>query len=100
MLERRGFGRPSVVDDGVVVLGGASAVALTESGLAMEAYRHGKPIAAIGDGSTLLEVCSLGNRPTEEGVIVGRDDVDAIAKFVAALKQHRFPRRPIAGVPA
>jgi catalase len=95
---------PSVVYDGVVVLGGASAVALTESGLAMhfvvEAYRHGKPIAAIGDGSTLLEVCSLGDRPTEEGVIVGGDDADAIAEFVAALKQHRFPRRPIKGVPA
>ena len=91
---------PSVVYDAVVVLGG-SAVALTESGLAIhfvrEAYRHGKPIAAIGDGSLLLDVCSLGDRSAEEGVIVGEG---AVADLVAALLQHRFPRRPIAGVAA
>jgi catalase len=95
---------PSVVYDAVVVLGGSSAANLTESGLAMhfvvEAYRNGKPIAAVGDGSLLLAACSLADRPAEEGVIVGGDDDDAIAKFVAALKQHRFFRRPIAGVPA
>jgi catalase len=94
---------PSVVYDAVVVLGGASAAALTESGLAMhfvvEAYRHGKPIVAIGDGSLLLDACSLRDRPAEEGVFVG-DGAEAIAQLIAALLQHRFPRRPIAGVPA
>ena len=91
---------PSVVYDAVVVLGG-SVAALTESGLAIhfvcEAYRHGKPIAAIGDGTLLLDVCSLGERPVEEGVIVGED---AVSELIAALLQHRFPRRPVAGVPA
>src|SRR6201987_5304483 len=55
---------PSVIYDAVVVLGGNSAEALAKSGLAIhflnEAYRHGKPIAAIGDGSLLLDACSLG----------------------------------------
>jgi catalase len=93
---------PSAVYDAVVVLGG-SAAALTESGLAIhfvrEAYRHGKPIAAIGDGSLLLDVCSLGDSAAEKGVIVG-DGEGAVADLVAALLQHRFPRRPIAGVAA
>ncbi len=94
---------PSVVYDAVVVLGGASAAALTESGLALhfvvEAYRHGKPIAAVGDGSLLLDACSLGDRPVEEGMFVG-DEGNVVTALISALKQHRFPRRPIAGVPA
>jgi catalase len=94
---------PSVVYDAVFILGGSSAAALTESGLAMhfvvETYRHGKPIAAVGDGSLLLDACSLGDRPVEEGVFVG-DESNVVAALISALKQHRFPRRPIAGVPA
>jgi catalase len=54
---------PSVIYDAVVVLGGSSADALAKSGLAIHfinvAYRHGKPIAAIADGSLLLDACSL-----------------------------------------
>jgi catalase len=94
---------PSVIYDAVIVLGGSSAAALAKSGLAIhflnEAYRHGKPIAAIGDGSLVLEACSLAEAKVRDGVIIGRD-ANAIDDFVAALLQHRFPRRLIAGVPA
>src|ERR1700722_5956003 len=45
---------PSVIYDGVVVLGGESAAALSKSGLAMhfvsEAFRHGKAIAFMSEG--------------------------------------------------
>jgi catalase len=94
---------PSVIYDAVVVPGGSSAAALAKSGLAIhflnEAYRHGKPIAAIGDGSLLLEACSLGEAQPQDGVIVGEAAI-AIDGLIAALLQHRFPRRLIAGVPA
>jgi catalase len=94
---------PSVIYDAVVVLGGSSAAALAKSGLAIhflnEAYRHGKPIAAIGDGSLLLAACSLGEAQPQDGVIVGEAAI-AIDGLIAALLQHRFPRRLIAGVPA
>jgi catalase len=93
---------PSVIYDAVVVPGGSSAAALAKSGLAIhflnEAYRHGKPIAAIGDGSLLLEACSLGEA-SRRRVIVGEGAI-AIDGLIAALRKHRFPRRLIAGVPA
>jgi catalase len=92
-----------VIYDAVVVLGGSSAAALAKSGLAIHfvngAYRHGKPIAAIGDGSLLLDACSLGEAKAQDGVIVG-ERTNAIDGLIAALLQHRFPRRLIAGVPA
>jgi catalase len=94
---------PSVVYDAVVVLGGASAAELAQSGLAIhfinEAYRHGKPVAAIGDGALLLAACSLTEASAEDGVVIG-EDAGAIEDLIAALLQHRFPRRVIAGVPA
>ena len=94
---------PSVIYDAVVVLGGSSAAMLAKSGLAIhflnEAYRHGKPIAAIGDGSLLRDACSLGEAKAQDGVIVGKD-ANAIDDLISALLQHRFPRRLIASVPA
>ena len=94
---------PSVVYDAVIVLGGASAAVLAESGLAIhfvnEAYRHGKPIAAVGNGALLLDVCSLGEANAKEGLVIG-DDAEAVRDLITALLQHRFPRRSIARVPA
>ena len=94
---------PSVIYDAVVIPGGTSAAELAKSGLAIhfvnEAYRHGKPIAAIGDGLLLLNTCALDEARAQEGVIVG-EGADAIDGLIAALLQHRFPRRLIAGVPA
>jgi hypothetical protein len=87
---------PSVIYDAVLVLGGASSVALAESGLAVhlvnEAYRHGKPIAAIGDGPLLLGACSLATAGIKDGVIIG-DDAHATEELIIALLHHRFPRR-------
>ena len=94
---------PSVIYDAVAVLGGASADALSTAGLAIhfinEAYRHGKPIALIGDGAVLLEACAFREATAKDGVIVG-DVPNAIDDLIAALLQHRFPHRIIAGVPA
>jgi catalase len=87
----------------VVLPGGASASELVKSGLAIrfvnEAYRHGKPIVAIGNGLLLLDACALGEAKPQDGVIVG-EGADAIDGLIAALMHHRFPRRLIAGVPA
>ena len=94
---------PSVVYDAVVIPGGTSAAALAKSGLAIhfvnEAFRHGKPIAAIGNGLLLLDACALAEAKPQDGVIVG-EGADAIDGLIAALMHHRFPRRLIAGVPA
>jgi catalase len=86
-----------------LALGGSSAADLKKSGLAIhfvnEAYRHGKPIASIGDGSLVLEACSLAEAKVEDEVIIG-EHAAAIDDLIGALLQHRFPRRLIAGVPA
>ena len=94
---------PSVVYDAAIVLGGTSAAELAKSGLAIhfvnEAYRHGKPLAAIGTGVLLLRACALPAARTEDGVVVG-DTGKVIDGLVAALLHHRFPRRSVAAVPA
>jgi radical SAM superfamily enzyme YgiQ (UPF0313 family) len=53
----------------------------------------------ISDGSVPLEACSLGETKAQDGVIVGEGAI-AIDDLIAALLQHRFPRRLISGVPA
>ena len=92
---------PSVIYDGVVVLGGDSAVALSKSRLAIhfvnEAFRHGKPIAFLADGNLRMKACKLPKVGVESGVIVGHDG--AITAFLHALHLHRFARRVIDGVP-
>ncbi len=102
IVNRAAPNAPSVVYDAVIVPGGACAAALAKSGLAVhfvnEAYRHGKPIAAIGGGKALLDACAFEARAAD-GVIVG-DAAAAIDGLIAALMHHRFPRRAIAGVPA
>ncbi len=92
----------SVIYDGVYVPGGASAASLAKSGLAVhflnECFRHGKPICATAEGQQVLKAASFGKAGAGDGVVIG--DATAPDAFVAALKQHRFPRRKIAGVPA
>ncbi|HVJ41875.1 MAG TPA: catalase [Dongiaceae bacterium] len=95
---------PSVIYDGAIVLGGESAAALAASGLAIhfinEAYRHGKPLGFVGDGTQLLEVCDLGDEPGEEvGVFTGDPKVVAEG-IIAALLGPRFYGRNIEAVPA
>jgi catalase len=90
---------PSVVYDAVIVPGGVPDAAT--DGLAIhfvnEAFRHGKPIAAIGSGSALLDATSFPS--TADGVVTGDKTKAVLDGFVEALKQHRFPRRDIASVP-
>jgi catalase len=102
-VDRAAPNAPSVFYDAVIVPGGGSAEVLARSGLAVhfvnEAYRHGKPIAAIEGGRRLFDACALGESTAEQGVIVG-DVAHAIDALISALLQHRFPRRLTAGVPA
>jgi catalase len=93
---------PSVIYDAVVVLGGASADALAKSGLAVhfvnEAYRHGKPIAFLGEDNALLKAANLPSASPEDGVF--SDGERDLAGFIDAMMQHRFPLREIESVPA
>ncbi len=88
----------SVLYDAVVVLGGASAKALSASGLAInfvsEAFRHGKPIAALGDGAKLLKAAGLGGADAKTGVFQD-GSAGTLDDFIAAMKQPRFHDRDI-----
>jgi catalase len=102
-VNRAALNAPSVTYDGAVVLGGDSAEALSKSGLAIhfvnEAFRHGKPIASIGNGNLVMKAAKFPKVGARDGVIEGDGD-GAIEAFVQALHQHRFPRRSIGSVPA
>ena len=64
---------PSVVYDGVMVLGGESAVVLSQSGIALhfvnEAFRHGKPIAFLAEGQLVRQAAQLPEARAEDGVV-------------------------------
>ena len=94
---------PSVIYDAVVVPGGKSAAVLAKSGLAvhfvMEAYSHGKPLLALGEGEMVLKAGGLGE-DTDEGVFVNGVASDGLADLIEALSEHRFPERAISQVPA
>ncbi len=106
---------PSVVFDAVYVPAGAeSATSLRANGDAvhfvLEAYKHGKAIAAAGEGVQLLDTLGValpnivGNENTLPGVVV----VDGPAagggafaqSFIAAIGQHRHWSRDAHPVPA
>jgi catalase len=91
---------PSVVYDGAIILGGDGAASLGKSGLAIhfvnEAFRHGKPLAFLTEGNLVMKAARL---PKADGVISADGDA-AIAAFIKALHQHRFPRRAVDGIPA
>jgi catalase len=96
-------GLPSVAFDAVFVPGGAKSVkALSEDGVALhyllEAYKHLKAIAVVGEAKQLLELLKL---EADAGLIVG-GDAKALKAFVAAIAQHRvWEREPRAkGIPA
>ncbi|CAG9230654.1 catalase II [Paraburkholderia caribensis] len=100
-------GMPSIMFDGVVVVGGAQgAKALAQSGDArhfvLEAFRHLKAIAATGAGKEVLSASHLPEKG--EGVFIGDDGkVEAVLKpFIEAVGQHRvWGRRQMAeSVPA
>lgn len=99
-------GMPSIAFDGLLVPGGAQSVqAMALSGEArhylLEAYKHLKPIAVLGDARQLLGELNL---PEDVGLVSGGDgDAKAVfGRFAQALAQHRIWAREAAAkqVPA
>jgi catalase len=106
----------SVLYDAVLVAGGReSAESLRSNGAAMryvaEAYKHYKPVGALGEGVELLREAPLnGARLSDDGLVdeagvvtlansAGELDRFATA-FAEAIAQHRFFERETAVVPA
>ncbi|GHF59833.1 catalase [Streptomyces mashuensis] len=98
----------SVLYDAVLVPDGKEAVTTLAADPAAvrfveETYRHGKPVAALGEGTRVLteanlpEALVLGESAPDYGILTGNgtaspaDLADALA---AALELHRFPHRP------
>ena len=95
-VDRPAPNAPSVIYDAVVIPGGNSAKALAKSRLAiefvMEAWKHGKPILAIGNGQLLLEAARI-TVDEAMGVSFADKPGDGLTRFLAAMRQHRFPAR-------
>jgi catalase len=106
----------SVLYDAVLVAGGReSADVLRSNGAAMryvaEAYKHYKPVGALGEGVELLREAPLnGARLSDDGLVDeagvvtlanGSGELDQFATaFAEAIAQHRFFERETAVVPA
>ncbi|MEX0660635.1 MAG: catalase [Balneolaceae bacterium] len=108
----------SVIYDAVFIPGGKKFVKkLKESGDALhfvnEAFKHCKPIAALGEGVTFLRECRLpginiattipGDFRAEKGVITGNPGKpdSFIEAFIKSIAQHRhWDRETIEQVPA
>jgi catalase len=105
----------SVLYDAVLVAGGRASVdTLRGNGAALryvaEAYKHAKPVGAIGEGVELLREAPLGDARVSDGGLVSEagvvtlasasDDLDAFAAaFAHAVAQHRHFDRELARVP-
>lgn len=105
-VDRPSPNAPSVIYDAVVVPGGASAGKLAKTGLALaflaEAFKHGKPIAFVGDAATLIQAAHLPVAPggaPDQGVSVGAAS-HTVHALVKGLEQHRFHNREIEAVAA
>jgi catalase len=97
---------PSVLYDAVAVPGGHGAVeTLATLGHAQEfikdAYRHCKPLLAIGAGATLLDACgaaeqTLAGKP-DPGVLSFEEGqaTEALRAFAAAIAKHRHFEREL-----
>ncbi len=107
----------SVLYDGVMVAGGSDSVqALRGIGAAVryvaEAYKHGKPLAALGDGVQLLRDAPLSDARLSDNGLVAESGVITLAApedgqldqftkaFAAAIASHRHHDRQLASVPA
>jgi catalase len=105
----------SVLFDAVLVAGGRQSVeALRGNGTAMryvaEAYKHYKPVGAIGEGVELLREAPLnGARLSDNGLVdeagvvtlANGEDTDQFANaFAQAIARHRFFERETAPIPA
>lgn len=91
----------SVLFDAVYVPGGKGAEWLAKSGDARkfidETYKHGKPIAASGEGTRLIKSCSLGATEDAElpGVTLAPEGnaLSVLDAFLEGISQHRFHDR-------
>ena len=107
----------SVLFDAVYVPGGASAIAMLKQhgdprAFIAEAYKHGKAIAATGEGVDLVamalpegaEVRADGQAAENLGIVTqqsGSDWTAAAEKFLTAISKHRnFDRTDVDRVPA
>ena len=106
----------SVLYDAVVVPGERRGVAaLSTDGHAVhfvaEAYKHAKPIGALGAGVGLLRRAALPGADgsaapdgASAGVVLqpepGRPSDDFVERFVAALAGHRYFQRPLSTMAA
>ena len=92
---------PSVVFDAVFVAGGAESVAaLRMSGDAIdylrEAFRHAKPIGALGDGATLLAAAGVAAPGAKvPGVSMATQPADLSQGFIADMTMHRHWNRAV-----
>ncbi|MEU4574735.1 catalase [Nonomuraea sp. NPDC023979] len=85
----------SVLYDAVVAADGQALAAMGRAQFwIMEAYKHGKPIGAVGSGAQLVEAARL---PGSTGVVTGDDIAQPFAEAVAA---HRFYDRDVSSLPA
>jgi catalase len=107
----------SVVFDAVLVAGGDdSAQALQDNGDAVhfvnEAFKHAKPLAAIGAGLGVLDAARLpaveradvsdAATVSDQGVVtagVGGDPADLASRFLEAIAAHRHWDRQTSSVP-
>ncbi|MGP3963617.1 catalase [Nonomuraea sp. 3N208] len=87
----------SVLYDAVVAADGS---ALSSVGRAQffvkEAFRHQKPIGAVGSGRLLIGAAHL---PNDVGIVMG-DGNDIAKEFTEAVAGHRFYERDVFSVPA
>ncbi|WP_157254413.1 catalase [Nonomuraea typhae] len=85
----------SVLYDAVLLADGKQLAQLGQAvHFIREAYKHGKPIAAVGTGLELLHAAAL---PGDRGVITGDPVADAFAEAIGA---HRFYDRDISTLAA
>lgn len=98
------FNTGSVLFDAVYVPGGEGGAMLADDADAVhfvnEAYRHGKAVAATGEGRELLQATRLsslvggsGPERSSEGVVIGDDAGSVASDFHAAIAAHRHWNR-------
>ncbi|WP_067820988.1 catalase [Nocardia inohanensis] len=107
----------SVLYDAVIIAGGDEAAkSLSANGsvlhFVLEAFKHGKPVGALGSGTTVLrgiriadDIPPYGNLAEADGVVLaGSDDTETLTTFVTAfagvLMRHRVWQRATDRVPA
>ena len=97
----------SLMYDAVFIPGGRKSVdKMKEMGDVLhfikEAYKHGKPIAAVGEAAEIVEACQLPELlvfdvpSTDKGVVTSKDtskNKDVIALFKKAMMHYRFWER-------